>query len=269
VFRSTDDRAIVIRFLQDRFADFQDYINAVTAVWGDSIAAELTSELTHARDEAEFAIPREDGFMAMCNVVLRRMPEPDFRRAIRDAFVDARYMDRAEADRITDICRSRGIPWRFDRSEGFVWVGDQEVEALAITPAMSALADSRFSGGVRVEFESARQELAEGSPQALSKSVHQAGISVESAMKIVLDARGIAYNVDKDTAFPLFDHLKDAGLVEEYMRSIVLGPVTPRNRRGGHGAGATPHDVPVEVAEAVLSSAAVSIGFLAKLLPAK
>jgi hypothetical protein len=118
-----------------------------------------------------------------------------------------------------------------------------------------------------VEFESARAELAEGTPQALSKSVHQAGVSVESALKVVLQQRDIRLDAEKDTATALFEHLKAAGVVEEYMRSIVLGPATPRNRRGGHGAGADPHDVPIEVAEAVLASAAVSISFLAKLLP--
>jgi hypothetical protein len=51
------------------------------------------------------------------------------------------------------------------------------------------------------------------------------------------------------------------------MRSIVLGTMTSRNRSGGHGAGADPHQVSVEVAESVLASAAVSISFLAKLLP--
>ena len=226
VFDQADDRAIMIRFFQDHFADFQDYMNAVTAVWGADVGSELAARLVNARDEAELAIPRGDGFMAMCNLALRCMPEPDFRRAIKEAFATARYMDRAEADRISSICRSRGIPWRFDRGDGFVWVGDQEVEERAVAPAMSALGDPRFSGGVRVEFESACAELAEGTPQALSKSVHQAGVSVESALKVVLQQRDIRLDAEKDTATALFEHLKAAGVVEEYMRSIVLGPAT-------------------------------------------
>jgi hypothetical protein len=51
------------------------------------------------------------------------------------------------------------------------------------------------------------------------------------------------------------------------MESIVLGANGPRNKKGGHGAGATPHGVPVEEAEATLASAAVAIAYLHKLLP--
>ena len=90
----------------------------------------------------------------------------------------------------------------------------------------------------------------------------------ESAMKVVLDEHRVEYARDRTTAFPLFEHLKDNGIVENDMKEIVLGTVTPRNRRGGHGAGQQPHNVPLEVAEAVLASAAVSIAYLQNLLPA-
>ena len=52
------------------------------------------------------------------------------------------------------------------------------------------------------------------------------------------------------------------------MKDVVLGTVTPRNRLGlGHGAGQQPHAVPVEVAEAALASAAVSIAYMHNFLP--
>jgi hypothetical protein len=40
-----------------------------------------------------------------------------------------------------------------------------------------------------------------------------------------------------------------------------------RNKKAGHGAGEVPHDVPQEMAEGVLASAAVAIAYLHKLLP--
>lgn len=51
------------------------------------------------------------------------------------------------------------------------------------------------------------------------------------------------------------------------MERLILAPARPRNHRGGHGAGSVAHVVAVEVAEAVLASAAVSIAYLHKLLP--
>jgi hypothetical protein len=89
---------------------------------------------------------------------------------------------------------------------------------------------------------------------------------VESALKVLLTERGVSYDA-RDTAQTLYNKLRDAGLVESYMERLILAPATPRNRLGGHGSGADPHVVPVEVAEAVLASAAVSIAFLHKLLP--
>ena len=67
-----------------------------------------------------------------------------------------------QEERITQICRSRRAPWSFTIEDGFVWTGDEEIEALAIIPALTALADARFAGGVKAEFESARQELSVG-----------------------------------------------------------------------------------------------------------
>ena len=89
---------------------------------------------------------------------------------------------------------------------------------------------------------------------------------MESALKVVLDERGVSRDV-RDTAQPLFNKLRDAGLVENYMERLILAAATPRNQLGGHGAGAQAHSVPVEVAEAVLASAAASIAFLRTLLP--
>jgi len=79
-------------------------------------------------------------------------------------------------------------------------------------------------------------------------------------MRVLLDERGVAYGAE-DTASRLFDHLAagDPPIVPRFMERVVLSPSTPRNRRGGHGAGAIAHDVPPEMAEAVVVSAAVAI----------
>ncbi len=78
--------------------------------------------------------------------------------------------------------------------------------------------------------------------------------------------RGLDYE-ETDTASPLFNRLVDGGIVLRLMEKAVLAASTPRNKRTGHGAGAIPHDVPPEIAEAVLASAAVAIAYVHALLP--
>lgn len=257
---------VVNLFFQDRYAGFDDYCRAVAEVWGPEDGARLVSALHNARDRDAMRISMaQRGTEAMAEAMFQLMPEPDFRLAVDLAYQDSGRSNR-KAQRITQICRARGAPWQFDDQEGFVWVGDQEVQVTAMAPAVSAIADPRFAGGVKAEFESARQELALGTPAALSQCVHQAASAVESALKVVLDERGVTYD-PRDAAQKLFEALRDAGLTEGYMERLILAPATPRNRLGGHGAGAEPHAVPVEVAEAVLASAAVVIAFLRTLLP--
>src|SRR6202021_935995 len=107
--------------------------------------------------------------------------------------LEARKKVGAASDRITKICRSRGIPWEFDHLHGFRYTGDETGERELTQPALAAINRPEFSGGVRSEFESARQELGTGTPAALKQAVHEAGCSVESAMKVVLEAHGVAY----------------------------------------------------------------------------
>ncbi len=203
------------------------------------------------------------GEEAVTEAALLYMPEPDFRVAVFKAF--SRNRLNSTVTRITGICRKRGIPWEFNDSDGFRWVGDEQVETAVLRPALSAIEDPRFASA-KSHFDSARSELALGTPIALPQSVHQSGCAVESAMKAVLKHRGVPYE-ERDTAFKLFDHLVSANLVPEYMKFCVLATASPRNKVGGHGADEEPHRVPQEIAEAVLTSAAVAIAYLCKLLP--
>jgi hypothetical protein len=72
---------------------------------------------------------------------------------------------------------------------------------------------------------------------------------------------------EKDAAFKLFDHLVNAEIVPRFVEYCVLAAASPRNKRGAHGAGEAPHDVPQDVAEAVIAAAAVAIVYLCKLPP--
>jgi hypothetical protein len=197
--------------------------------------------------------------------LLLAMPEPDFRSAIH-GYVPGTVLHISISDRITEICKGRGAPWVYSWHRGWEWVGDEDIEATVVRPALSAIGDPRFAGGVKSHLDSARAELALGTPIALSQSVHQAACAVESAMKVVLDERGASYG-SRATAYKLFDALEAAGIVPTFMKGVVLEAATPRNQKGGHGAGAVAHAVAVDDAEAVFAAAAVAIAYLHKQLP--
>ena len=132
-------------------------------------------------------------------------------------------------------------------------------------PALSAIEDPRLTGA-KDHFDSARSELAQGNPTALRQCVHESACAVEAAMKAVLSQRGVGYDAQRDTASPLFGHLVAADIVPDFMKFAVLSAATPRNKVAGHG-GEEPHDVPQDLAEAVLASSAAAIAYLQKTLP--
>jgi hypothetical protein len=113
---------------------------------------------------------------------------------------------------------------------------------------------------VRSEFESARAELRAGTPQALKQAIHEAGCSIESAMKVVLAEHQMAHGT-RDAAQALFNHLEGAGIVPRRMERLVLAAATPRNQTAGHGAGAVAHDPDPSEAESVVASAAGAIAY--------
>jgi hypothetical protein len=262
---------IVGAYFYDRFGGFGDYMGAVESVWGGQARYVLAQAVEEARAEAEFDINslsvnrQVQAQMAMAEALLRLMPEPDFRQAIEVTLLRLKCLHLAAA-RITAICRNRGIHWRLDAEHGWQWIGDEAIEREVMQPALSILNDPRFASGVRVEFEQARTELKVGAPQARKQVLTEAASSVEGAMKVVLDQRGVPY-ARGDGAQKLFEHLRDAGLVSADMERILLGVALPRNRRGAHGAGAVAHEVRETEAEAFIALAATAIVFLGKLLP--
>jgi len=261
-------KEVVALFFRDRFGGPDDYLEAVGNVWGEAEGFRLRQIVAGAHTDAEMAISfgeRRDPREAASLALLLHSPEPDFRLAISEALRAANAME-AAAERITAICRNRGAPWAFDHPDGFEYVGDEEIERELIRPASAAIKRPEFAGGVRQEFEAARAELAKGTPGDLKQAIVEAGAAIESAMKVVLEARGTAYGAG-DTASVLFNHLVDAGVVPRHLQNLVLVAMTPRNRKGGHGGGAQPHEVNAAEAEAIVAGGAGAIAYLATRLP--
>lgn len=252
----------------DRFGGYPDYFAALEAVWGPGIRRMCEDAVSQAEANAEFSLDFKRGAepkQAGAHALLMAMPEPDFRLAVDNTARAALATDKL-APRITQVCRARGAPWSYVADAGFQWVGDEVVERELLRPAVAVLNDPRFAGGVRSEFESARNELRTGTAVARKHAVYECGCAVESAMKVLLDEREIAYDAH-DTAQKLFEHLVAAGLVPHYMERTVLAPAVPRNKTAAHGAGAISHSVSIEQAEAIVAATAGSIAYLGKLLP--
>lgn len=260
---------IMVALFRDRYGSIRDYLAAVREVHGNSVAWDMERASNDAAADAEFPSDfgsRRDPKEAAAHALLIKMPEPDFHLAIEDALRIGQRMGDA-SQRISRICRTRGAPWEFDSTDGFQWVGDEVVERDLVRPALAALHDPRFAGGVRSEFEQARSELRTGTPQSRKQSLHEAGCSVESAMKVLLSEHGEPYDAENDAATALFNRLENANLVPRELERLVLSAATPRNKWAGHGAGAVAHNPTPAEAESVVAGAAGAIAYLQKLLP--
>lgn len=251
-----------------------DYYKAIEEVWGPAERSRCTRSVNEAEAQAGDRMAGRSLMKRLFfgsstegegdRALLLAMPEPDFRLAIERALAPRRRMGKT-TKRINEVCHRRGSSWIF-KGKRFVWVGNELVEKSLMQPAEKALDDSRFGGGARSEFESARTQLRAGTGDASKQAVREAANAVESAMKVLLEAHGIPYK-GNDAAKSLFAHLVAGEIVPEYMEHLVLAPCQIRNRAGGHGAGAVPHQVTTEQAEAAVGGAAGALSYLGRLLP--
>lgn len=135
-----------------------------------------------------------------------------------------------------------------------------------VSPALAAINDPRFAGGVRAEFEQARAELRQGTATSRKQQSMKLAVPSRVSMKVVLDQRQLAYD-PRETGKPLFDHLCAAGLSERYMEPLIFAVLTPRNKTAGHGGGAAVHDPGETEATSIVAAAAGAIAYLHTKMP--
>lgn len=257
---------LVVALFRDRFGSYEDYYSALEETHGWPARRRCEEATQAAVEEARFAsLVTPDLDEVAARALLVTMPEDDFMLAIEDT-LSALNAAEAAAPRITKVCETRGIPYRFVASKGFEWIGDTIIESELIAPAQAAINDSRFAGGVRDEFEHARAELRHGTANGRKQAVHEAGCAVESAMKVVLDHQKLSY-AKQDAGQALFNHLESARLVERFMEPLVFAVLTPRNKTAGHGGGAEALDPGEAEAASVVAAAAGVIAYLHSKLP--
>jgi hypothetical protein len=275
----TSHDIIVQRFLRrEAYGDLPDYLETVARVEGSDARKQFDLTFNRLLDEAAPARLRKSGNAqerAARQVgslsILLAMPEGDFLTAIELGAASApnTFGVMSLPDALNRICDKRGVPYRLEgvgRFMTFKWVGEPSVHEQAVAPALGALDDLRLAGGPRTEFQQARKELREGSPQARKQAVAEACNAVESTMKVLLDERGVARPA-KQNAQDLFNALLASGHVAKEAEELLLGASRFGNRRGRHGAGPVQHDVSHAEAQAVLAAAAVAIVLLSSELP--
>ena len=205
------------------------------------------------------------GYDYEADPALGALPTPQFLDVLELAVASADYQRYQAVQEINRLFSKRGVNYRFDESSGLAeWHGDQSLHAAVVRPALDCLTDPRLAGA-KSEFDAALHHMRNGSTKDLEDVIEEAAKSVESVMKVLAGQRGVKLT-GKETAKPLFDALATSGVVTTEADQAVLAPSRLRNAYGGHGAGAQPRQIPAEVPELTLRSAATAVTYLGAML---
>jgi hypothetical protein len=213
-------------------------------------------------------------------VFLAVLPDPEFLTALEHGRHLARHqVTSPTADGGTSIgvgtllsyaqkvFERRGLPYRASLAEGVTYTGEPTVRDVAVEPALACLQDRRFAGA-RDEFLDAFRQRRIGGNGAFKQSVIQASNAVESVLKALMVAHG-QQEVHQPAPL-LFKSVSDpqsAVGVPPFAKKLVLAASDLRNMQGAHGQGARIREVPQDMADAAIGSAAVAISFLARYMP--
>ena len=134
-----------------------------------------------------------------------------------------------------------------------------------IVPALGLLGDPRF-GAAEQEYRAAHEAYRYGKQE---ECMVGCGKALESVLKVIGGKRGWTIK-DTDTASVLVKAAVDAGFLAAYSQAslnhlsglIQSSTPTLRNKMGGHGAGASPRNVPTHLAAFQLHQTAAVILFL-------
>jgi hypothetical protein len=248
------------------YGSLDEVIEDLKERFSEEEAAHFAKEMSRVAAEERLSGVVVTGHNPYAEPALLALPEALFLDAVEYGFeAHSGYGGGfPETIEINALLERRGIFFRVNRWGRFEWVGDPGAWKEVTEPALAALQDPRLAGA-RNEFEAARAHLRRGSSKDLEDAVEEAGKSVESAMKVLLDESGVARK-GNEAAFKLFELLRDNGVVEAEADQAVLGVARIRNKWGGHGAGQAPRNPPSSLAELTVQEAAVAIVFLSSRL---
>jgi hypothetical protein len=193
--------------------------------------------------------------LACRNALARTMIPASLRQRIANAVAEVNYR-----------FREHGVGYEFVNGQ-MIRIDSQLVHAEAVKPALQLLHQPGYEGPLE-EFHSGYEHYRAGkTKEALTDALK----AFESTMKVIAKKRGWPHDPGA-TANPLVKLMLDNGLIPAFwqghmsgLRQVLeSGIPTARNRKGGHGQGATPERVPDELAGYVLHMTAATIVFLVK-----
>jgi AbiJ N-terminal domain 4 len=192
--------------------------------------------------------------------------DPEYIVQVVGGVYQFRLLDEA-IEELNQRFREHQIGYQFQNGQ-LIKQTDQYLHEEVMLPALTLLSDPQFRGA-QEEFLKAHQHFRE---QKYKEAVNEALKAFESTMKSILDERGWPYDKQKDTAKKLIDILLDKELIPGMLQDeftglrnlLASGLPTVRNKKSGHGQGATPVDLPEYIAEYALHMAAANIVFLAQ-----
>lgn len=190
-----------------------------------------------AAPDAEFV----NGVEVALKMVAARFAEPGTARGSEAQYELGSHID--------ELFSKRGVPYSFEGGK-FVWAGDRAVREVVVEPALEALVGSRLAGA-SAEFDAALRHLRAGTQKDLEGAIEEAAKSVESALKVLAVETNTVVSADA-TVKPLFDALRDAGVVPPYIDNLIQAAARIRNKLGAHGAGAEPRQIEVDEAMAAI-----------------
>jgi hypothetical protein len=261
-------------FQQAGYGDANDVIGDVKHRWGDDAATELRRAL-EADQGVQDMNYGPNRLAQATKIAARHVPAALFLDYLEHA-VDQYATDRATTlpgapyiegpydapvRYINDLFAARGIVYRLDEQGRAEWHGDEGAYDEIVRPALDALSDSRFAG-CRQEFEAALRHLRAGTPKDLEDAIEEAAKAVESGMKAVLDDRQVT-RTGGETAEPLWNLLNQNGVVPSQTKDSILGTSRIRNAFGGHGQGSSVRQIPDDVPELAVRTAASALAYLA------
>jgi hypothetical protein len=210
----------------------------------------LSEDIDHQLDAAEIAFALLDH-------------QYDARRNVR-YYEELPRVDRAAAEMNARMLEA-GLGFQMvDRQ--FIELSTEFTHQNIVVPALGLLSDPAFSAA-NEEFRAAHEEFRNGKYE---DCIHDCCNAFESVLKVIAAQKGWSEISDKSTAKQLVDAVFKNELIPSFMASQFSGlrslleagvPVT-RNKSGGHGAGATPRNVPKHLAAFQLHQTAAAIVFL-------
>jgi hypothetical protein len=284
---ATHNQMLIAFFRAEAFGDLEDYLAAVQDAWGPVAEQAIRAEMRAMRERYtdDLRLDWEQASREAADIygpiaLLTTMPAADFLTLVEVALgqMSDPFRQSAAPATITAICARRGVPYRLvgvGASARFEWTGDAITNEQILEPALSAMDDPRLAGGPRADFDDARKALRDGTPTGRRRAVAEACNAVESALKVLLAEHGRPLPATQSLD-ALLSACRDAGLFPAAadgkgvpIEQILAGAGRFGNRRGRHGAGAVPHAVELDEAEAVVAASAVALTFIARRLPAR